>query len=136
MTPRCIVCYGREHVDVLTGFKHDVLGHDVILDNIPATMCIDCGELTYSIDASEEARLRYEKLADPIIATHSRNGINEETYQPRRDQIIIHGYRDWEDMDDYGTITEDGVFHPTPPEIMKKIKALRAKNLTRFGGST
>ena len=129
MTPRCIVCYGRQHVDVLTGFKYDVLGHDVIIDDIPAAMCVDCGELTYGSHTLDDNHEIYDKLIAPIIAAHSANGFDPDAYEPRRTQIIIHGYRDWEDMDDYGTYTEDGVFHPTPPEIMKKIKALRAKNL-------
>ena len=127
MTERCIVCYGRQHVEVLTSFKYDVLGHDVIIENIPATMCVDCGERWYGPgDIGVES---YQKLVAPIIAAHAAKGITEDNYQPRRAQIKTHGYTDWEDTDDYGTYTEDGVFHPTPPEIMKKIKALRAKNL-------
>ena len=90
-------------------------------------MCVDCGELSYGRDADDNGE-SYDKLIAPIIAAHAAKGITEETYQARRTQIIVHGYRDWEDTNDYGTYTEDGVFHPTPPEIMEKIEALRAKN--------
>ncbi len=133
MNSYCIVCYGRESEDVLVSFKHDVLGHDVIIEDVPASMCVSCGERWYGPKVVDDVSARYRKLRDPILAAHRRNGFDPDAYEPRPTQTMIQGRGGWEDVDDYGTVNEAGEFIPTPPEAMKKIEELRARNLLNAG---
>ena len=123
----CAVCYGRECEDVLVSDKHDVLGQVVIIANTPARMCADCGELWFA-PYTDEPNERFWALRDSIIAAYKRKGLDPDAYEPRPAEIKIHGHSDWEVPDEYGIYNEDEVFIPTPPEIMAKIEALRAKN--------
>ena len=123
----CIVCYCPEAEEVLVSWKRDVLGQDVILANVPAVMCVDCGELWFG-RAKGEPSERFWALRDSITAAYKRKGLDPDAYERRRTQTKVHGHRDWKDIDDYGTVNDAGEFIPTPPEIMAKIEALRAKN--------
>lgn len=64
--PVCEVCGGREfrHETVREVFEID--GKRVLVEGIPARVCVRCGEMTFSREAAEKVRRMVHGDARPV----------------------------------------------------------------------
>ena len=62
----CPVCYSHESREELIEEIFQVDGKYVLVDHIPATVCIRCGEETFSRETTEKVRLLVHGQAKPI----------------------------------------------------------------------
>ena len=62
----CHVCYSRESRQKLTAEIFHIDGKYALVDRIPATVCIRCGEETFSRETTERVRLLVHGQARPV----------------------------------------------------------------------
>jgi len=62
----CHVCHSRESRQKLTGENFHIDGKYVLVDSIPATVCVRCGDETFSRETTEKVRLLVHVQARPI----------------------------------------------------------------------
>ena len=55
--PVCIVCRGKRFKEELVDKVFNANGRYVLVTGIPSTVCQDCGERSFSREATERARL-------------------------------------------------------------------------------
>jgi YgiT-type zinc finger domain-containing protein len=65
---RCHVCGKTERRQELVSEALDVDGKPVQIEQIPAILCLHCGETTFSRDTTERVRRRVHGEATPIIS--------------------------------------------------------------------
>ena len=53
----CVVCHGKRLRDELVDKVFNAGGRYVLVSGMPSTVCQDCGERSFSRDATERARL-------------------------------------------------------------------------------
>ena len=61
----CPVCHSRESREELTEEVFQMDGKYVLVDHIPATVCVRCGEETFSRETTEKVRLLVHGQAKP-----------------------------------------------------------------------
>jgi len=61
----CPVCHAHESREELTEEIFQIDGKYVLVDRIPATVCLRCGEETFSREATEKVRLLVHGHAKP-----------------------------------------------------------------------
>ena len=61
----CPVCHAHESREELTEEIFQIDGKYVLVDHIPATVCVRCGEETFSREATEKVRLLVHGQAKP-----------------------------------------------------------------------
>lgn len=61
----CPVCHARESREALTEEIFQIDGKYVLVDHIPATVCMRCGEETFSREITEKVRLLVHGQAKP-----------------------------------------------------------------------
>ena len=62
----CSVCQSHEFKEKLTEEIFQFDGKDVLVDRIPATVCVRCGEETFSRETTERVRLLVHGQARPF----------------------------------------------------------------------
>ena len=62
---KCVFCGGRLETKIVT-FTHEVNGQVIIVKNVPAESCGDCGEKTYSPQVTDELLAFAEKKHNPV----------------------------------------------------------------------
>jgi len=62
----CPVCHSHESREELIEEIFQVDGKYVLVDHIPATVCVRCGEETFSRETTEKVRLLVHGQAKPI----------------------------------------------------------------------
>lgn len=62
----CSVCQSHESREQLTEEIFQIDGKYVLVDRIPATVCVRCGEETFSRETTEKVRLLVHGQARPI----------------------------------------------------------------------
>jgi HTH-type transcriptional regulator/antitoxin MqsA len=62
----CGVCGGRKSVVKTVSEVFEIDGRRVLVENIPAQMCVQCGELTFSRATTEKVRRMVHGEAEPI----------------------------------------------------------------------
>ncbi len=73
----CMVCHGKRLRDELVDKVFDADGRYVLITGIPSTACQDCGERSFSREATERARLLAH---DPPKETHAKS-VPMEVYE-------------------------------------------------------
>ena len=63
---RCHVCRKTESRQELVSEVFDIEGKPVCVEQIPATVCLHCGEAAFSRDATERARRMVHGEAKPF----------------------------------------------------------------------
>ena len=63
---RCHVCGKTEGREKLVSEVFDIDGKTVRVENIPATVCVHCGEPTFSREATERVRRMVHGEAKPV----------------------------------------------------------------------
>lgn len=63
---RCHVCGATEARSELTREVFWIDGKFVLVENIPATVCVHCGEMTFSRETTEKIRRMVHGEAEPI----------------------------------------------------------------------
>jgi HTH-type transcriptional regulator / antitoxin MqsA len=61
----CSVCHARESRVALVEEIFQIDGKYVVVDHIPATVCVRCGEETFSRETTEKVRLLVHGQAKP-----------------------------------------------------------------------
>ena len=61
----CTVCHSRESREELTEEVFQIDGKYVLVGHIPATVCVRCGEETFSRETTEKVRLLVHGQAKP-----------------------------------------------------------------------
>jgi YgiT-type zinc finger domain-containing protein len=61
----CPVCHANESREKLTEEIFQIDGKYVLVDRIPATVCVRCGEETFSRETTEKVRLLVHGQAKP-----------------------------------------------------------------------
>jgi YgiT-type zinc finger domain-containing protein len=61
----CPVCHTHESREKLTEEIFQIDGKYVLVDHIPATVCVRCGEETFSRETTEKVRLLVHGQAKP-----------------------------------------------------------------------
>ena len=61
----CPVCYAQESREELVEESFQIEGKYVLVDHIPATVCVRCGEETFSRETTEKVRLLVHGQAKP-----------------------------------------------------------------------
>ncbi|MBI3245655.1 MAG: YgiT-type zinc finger protein [Deltaproteobacteria bacterium] len=61
----CFACHAHESREDLVEEIFQVDGKYVLVDQIPATVCVRCGEETFSRDTTEKVRLLVHGQAKP-----------------------------------------------------------------------
>jgi HTH-type transcriptional regulator / antitoxin MqsA len=61
----CPVCHAHESREALTEEIFQIDGKYVLVDHIPATVCMRCGEETFSREITEKVRLLVHGQAKP-----------------------------------------------------------------------
>ena len=54
---KCDVCHGVETREELVDAMFRIEGQDVMVDGVPAVVCGQCGERTFSCETAEKVRL-------------------------------------------------------------------------------
>jgi len=62
----CTVCQSKESREQLTEEIFQIDGKYVLVDRIPATVCIRCGEETFSREITEKVRSLVHGQARPV----------------------------------------------------------------------
>ena len=62
----CSVCQSHESREQLTDEIFQIEGRYVLVDRIPATVCVRCGEETFSRETTERVRLLVHGQARPV----------------------------------------------------------------------
>ena len=62
----CPVCHSNESRDELVEEIFQIDGKYVLVEHIPATVCVRCGEETFSRETTEKVRLLVHGQAKPI----------------------------------------------------------------------
>ena len=62
---RCRVCHSHESREELVEEVFQIDGKYVLVDRIPATICVRCGEETFSRETTEQVRLLVHGQAAP-----------------------------------------------------------------------
>ncbi len=62
----CSVCQLHESREQLTDEIFQIEGRYVLVDRIPATVCVRCGEETFSRETTERVRLLVHGQARPV----------------------------------------------------------------------
>ena len=60
------VCGGRKSVDATVSEGFEIDGKRVLVENIPAEVCTQCGELTFSRETTERVRRMVHGEATPV----------------------------------------------------------------------
>ncbi len=63
---RCHVCGKTDSRQELVSDVFDIDGKPVMVEHIPATVCLHCGEMTFSRDTTERVRRMVHGEAKPI----------------------------------------------------------------------
>lgn len=63
---QCDVCGGRKSVVETVSEVFEVDGKRVLIENIPAQVCIHCGEMTFSRETTERVRRMVHGEASPV----------------------------------------------------------------------
>jgi YgiT-type zinc finger domain-containing protein len=63
---RCHVCGKTEGREKVVSEVFDVDGKSVRVENIPATVCVHCGEAVFSRDTTEKVRRMVHGEAKPV----------------------------------------------------------------------
>ena len=63
---RCDVCGGRDRRTETVSEVFEVDGKRVLVENIPAEVCVQCGEMTFSRDTTERVRRMVHGEAEPV----------------------------------------------------------------------
>lgn len=61
----CPVCHAQESREELVEEIFQIEGKYVLVDHIPATVCVRCGEETFSRETTEKVRLLVHGQAKP-----------------------------------------------------------------------
>ena len=61
----CSVCHSHESREELVEEIFQIDGKYVLVDHIPATVCVGCGEETFSRETTEKVRLLVHGQAKP-----------------------------------------------------------------------
>jgi YgiT-type zinc finger domain-containing protein len=64
----CTVCHSQESREDFVEEIFQIDGKYVLVDHIPATVCVRCGEETFSRETTEKVRLLVHGQAKPIKA--------------------------------------------------------------------
>ena len=62
----CSVCQSRDSREELTEEIFQIDGKYILVDRIPGTVCVRCGEETFSRETTERVRLLVHGRARPI----------------------------------------------------------------------